>query len=106
MEPLYVRHDGKAFRMLTVIDEFTANAVREWLGHSSPQTTARYVHLSQDPVHQASESIGHFKNRKSDFPRKRDTVEKSGDTDLGLIRVNFQALRARWVGDPKMGQTR
>ena len=22
-------HDGKAFRMLTVIDEYTANAVRE-----------------------------------------------------------------------------
>jgi integrase len=28
------------------------------LGHSSPQTTARYAHLSQDPVHQASEVVG------------------------------------------------
>lgn len=28
------------------------------LGHSSPQTTARYAHLSQDPIHQASEVVG------------------------------------------------
>jgi len=28
------------------------------LGHSSPQTTARYAHLSQDPVNQASEIVG------------------------------------------------
>ncbi|MCW9054898.1 MAG: site-specific integrase [Candidatus Pacebacteria bacterium] len=28
------------------------------LGHSSPQTTARYAHLSQDPVKQASEIVG------------------------------------------------
>jgi putative transposase len=30
-------HDGKAFRMLTVIDEFT----REWLAHRCPQTATR-----------------------------------------------------------------
>lgn len=30
------------------------------LGHSSPQTTARYAHLSQDPVHQASEVVGNL----------------------------------------------
>jgi len=28
------------------------------LGHSSPQTTARYAHLAQDPVDQASEVVG------------------------------------------------
>jgi len=28
------------------------------LGHSSPQTTSRYAHLSQDPIHQASEVVG------------------------------------------------
>jgi len=30
------------------------------LGHSSPQTTARYAHLSQDPIHQASEVVGNI----------------------------------------------
>lgn len=33
------------------------------LGHSSSQTTARYAHLSQDPIHQASEVVGEIINQ-------------------------------------------
>lgn len=35
------------------------------LGHSSLQSTARYAHLAQDPVHRASELVGRAINGKS-----------------------------------------
>jgi len=44
------------------------------LGHSSPQTTARYAHLSQDPIHQASEVVGSI---------IVDTFSGTGDTSNG-----------------------
>jgi hypothetical protein len=33
-------------------------AVGKLLGHNSPQTTARYAHLGDDPLRRASEAIG------------------------------------------------
>jgi putative transposase len=77
-------HDGRNFRLLDIIDEFTRECLairvdrklnstdvidRLWGlfilrgGHISTQTTQRYAHLADDPLRRAAERIGDELNK-------------------------------------------
>jgi integrase len=58
------------------------------LGHTQPQTTARYAHLSADPLHEANRRIGEEIARGLRGSRAEDrasiaTTEKADDSRIG-----------------------
>jgi len=52
-------HDLRhTFASVAVMNGMSLPIVGALLGHSKPQTTARYAHLAADPLREAAELIG------------------------------------------------